>query len=90
MLKSIICMVCACLLLLGGSFHTYAATVYSTNSNSITQYDAVTGVLQDTFGFSYNGGGLVFAPSSVPIPAALWLFGSGLLGLIGLARRKKA
>jgi hypothetical protein len=25
----------------------------------------------------------------VPIPAAVWLFGSGLLGLIGLARRKK-
>jgi hypothetical protein len=25
---------------------------------------------------------------AVPIPASLWLFGSGLLGLIGLARRK--
>lgn len=26
----------------------------------------------------------------VPIPAAAWLFGSGLLGLVGIARRKKA
>lgn len=26
----------------------------------------------------------------VPIPAAVWLFGSGLLGLIGIGRRKKA
>jgi hypothetical protein len=26
----------------------------------------------------------------VPVPAAVWLFGSGLLGLVGLARRKKA
>jgi hypothetical protein len=26
----------------------------------------------------------------VPIPAAAWLFGSGLLGLIGVARRKRA
>lgn len=26
--------------------------------------------------------------SSVPIPSAVWLFGSGLIGLIGLARRK--
>jgi hypothetical protein len=28
--------------------------------------------------------------SAVPVPAAVWLFGSGLLGLIGIARRKKA
>lgn len=27
--------------------------------------------------------------SAVPIPAAVWLFGSGLIGLIGVARRKK-
>lgn len=26
----------------------------------------------------------------IPIPAAVWLFGSGLLGLVGMARRKKA
>ena len=29
-------------------------------------------------------------PSPVPIPASVWLFGSGLMGLIGIARRKKA
>jgi hypothetical protein len=29
-------------------------------------------------------------PSAVPVPAAVWLFGSGLVGLIGIARRKKA
>ena len=29
------------------------------------------------------------SPAVVPIPAAAWLFGSGLLGLIGMARRKK-
>ena len=28
--------------------------------------------------------------SPVPVPAAVWLFGSGLIGLVGLARRKKA
>ena len=27
--------------------------------------------------------------STVPVPAAAWLFGSGLIGLIGVARRKK-
>ena len=28
--------------------------------------------------------------NAVPIPAAVWLFGSGLLGLIGIARKKTA
>lgn len=28
--------------------------------------------------------------SAVPVPAAVWLFGSGLIGLAGLAKRKKA
>jgi len=32
-----------------------------------------------------------FRPSTVvPLPAAVWLFGSGLLGLVGIARRKIA
>ena len=28
--------------------------------------------------------------TTVPVPPAVWLFGSGLLGLVGMARRKKA
>jgi hypothetical protein len=27
-------------------------------------------------------------PAAVPLPAAAWLFGSGVIGLVGLARRK--
>ena len=34
--------------------------------------------------YAYVGGG-----SAVPLPAAVWLFGSGLLGLIGVARRNR-
>jgi hypothetical protein len=30
------------------------------------------------------------AVSAVPVPAAVWLFGSGLLGLVGISRRKKS
>jgi len=55
----------------------------------------------NSFGFrEINGKGLELltiraddAPlgvSAVPVPAALWLFGSGLLGLIGMVKRKKA
>ena len=29
-------------------------------------------------------------PAAVPVPAAVWLFGSGLVGLAGVARRRKA
>ena len=33
---------------------------------------------------------LQITTAPVPVPAALWLFGSGLLGLIGVSKRKKA
>ena len=33
----------------------------------------------------FNGTGSL---SEVPVPAAAWLFGTGLLGLVGVARRK--
>lgn len=36
-----------------------------------------------------NFEGTFGAVSSVPIPSAVWLFGSGLLGLVGIARRNK-
>jgi hypothetical protein len=37
-----------------------------------------------------TGSGFVTAAPAVPIPAAVWLFGSGIIGLIGIARRKKS
>lgn len=42
-------------------------------------------ISQNTTSFNYSVGGEV-----VPVPAAAWLFGSALLGLTGVARRKRA
>jgi hypothetical protein len=49
----------------------------------------------DFFGFSIeSANGNVLSTdiinTAVPVPPAVWLFGSGLLGLVGIARRKKA
>ena len=33
--------------------------------------------------------GFITKAAVIPVPAAVWLFGSGLLGLVGVARRKK-
>lgn len=42
-------------------------------------------------GFGYmKGNWQEFTVTAVPVPAAAWLFGSGLLGLAGIARRKTA
>lgn len=37
----------------------------------------------------FDPSGNLCAVSQVPVPAAVWLFGSGLLGLVGVARRRK-
>jgi len=45
----------------------------------------------DSFGnTTFLGFGRLDTVQVIPIPAAVWLFGTGLIGLIGIARRKKA
>ena len=36
-----------------------------------------------------RGRAVTSMPSAIPVPAAAWLFGSGLIGLVGMARRRK-
>lgn len=66
------------------------------NSNNMGGTNPSSGNVVDVdFGEEYITN-LVFDPgqltlaAAVPVPAAVWLFGSGLLGLVGMARRKKA
>ena len=57
--------------------------------NGVAQPDGILGLamIDGAFaGFSANFNMV----EPIPVPAAVWLFGSGLLGLVGVARRKKA
>ena len=50
---------------------------------------AFVGIAAET-GLSDGTGYELVSTTVVPVPAALWLFGSGIIGLAGIARRKKS
>ena len=71
--------------------HTYHfvmdLSLLNVNTSSLLTF----GVTDDYY--NDNGGSFIldiYQVQAVPIPPSLWLFGSGLLGLTGIARRKRA
>ncbi len=83
----------------GGVFEFNSTTLYyGTNSTSLlgvginsffgsnwgSFIGGSTSPLNDSFPLAVD-----LTPSAVPVPAAVWLFGSGLIGLVGVAKRKK-
>jgi len=56
----------------------FEATISAFNGTDISMVDATA------------HGAINLSINAVPVPAAIWLFGSGLPGLIGIARRRKA
>ena len=64
---------------LGGGNYGVIVTYISTINNPASPFN----------GFQANWR-LEGVMSTVPVPAAVWLFGSGLLGLVGVARRRAA
>ncbi len=68
------------------SFINYTISNPGTYYIAVGEYDGDA----DSIGSLITDGEYTLHVSAVPIPAAVWLFGSGLLGLIGFSRRKKA
>ena len=89
--------------LLDGAFELFASTASSPNFDVITTDGWDTFTWRTTLDAGLIDIGLrnrtsaiysiafdEYSVTLVPVPAAVWLFGSGLIGLIGVARRKKA
>ena len=57
---------------------------YSTNQYGF-DYASLNGTVSVNAVVPANG-----TVSAIPLPAAVWLFGSGLLGLVGISRKNQA
>jgi hypothetical protein len=68
---------------------SFSIATLDSNSDGVPGIPMTGGPFQG-FNASFGGTAVVSSVSAVPIPAAVWLFGSGLLGLVGVARRKKS
>jgi len=68
---------------LGGSVSLYGLTGNNGTVVPVQLYD-----LSDNLTLKADGTLTTGTASPVPVPAALWLFGSGVLGLAGVGRRK--
>jgi len=72
--------------LVDSSMTMYTVRVNNADSGGPMLVDAIGSWLLTSSGqLTYTN-----TPSAVPVPAAVWLFGSGLVGLVGIARRKQS
>jgi hypothetical protein len=73
-------------------YYYWSATESASNTNNAWYFRMDVGVQEDGFEYAESYGWAVQSGdvSTVPVPAAAWLFGSGLLGLVGVARRKQS
>ena len=77
---------------LGGGTTDLSVPGAGSSSQSFGFWSTTDAVTSIRFNNTVNDGFNIdnISGSAVPVPAAIWLFGSGLIGLIGIARRKQA
>ncbi len=73
------------------SYAYWSGTEYAPNTNGAWDFNTYYGFQTSYYKFGYHYAWAVRSGdvSAVPVPAAVWLFGSGLIGLLGVARRKR-
>lgn len=80
----------------GGNLANATRAPYQANGSIgdelfVVGYDRQTGLGTQVATVAFTGNELIFgevATSEIPVPAAAWLFGSALVGLAGVARRR--
>lgn len=70
------------------TFDALAESTTSINMADSVKWGGFVDSTSDPVAVTYNNATVDIA--AVPIPAAVWLFGSGLVGLAGIARRRSA
>lgn len=77
----------------GGEPSTETLGIFALTINLADAFPGFTGTFNGAslqiYGGGYDSGLALVGTTAVPVPAAVWLFGSGLIGLVGIARRKK-
>ncbi len=63
------------------------SSTFTLDYAAVFEQGDITGAGGALYGLHLEG---VISGTAVPVPAAAWLFGSGLLGLIGIAKKRKA
>jgi len=79
---------------LGITFDLIDGLTYTDTVNALINGDLVIGIHAQGLGLDqtneYSESIISTSTVPVPVPTAVWLFGSGLIGLVGFARNKKA